>query len=388
MNAKQRNKIGTITSVVGIICNTVLSFFKILVGVFTSNVSVIADGVNNISDVGTAGVALVSFQLAKKPESKKHPFGYARVEYIASLIISMLIFFVAYELISTSISNIISPKQLKISVWIIVILVVSLLIKVGMFVFYKIVSKREKSMVIEAMALDSICDVATTSTVLIAYIISRYTGFNLDGYIGIAVSLFVVYSGIKILISSFSSLLGEKPSDKLINFICNKMTGYPEVLGIHDLVIHTYGFGKVYATIDAEMDGTLDLISSHEIVDKIERDFYDSGIHLVIHIDPILLDDKKTNKYRKETIKILEEIDERLKMHDFRARFSDKIYLYFDIEVPAECKMTNRAVINQVTKTYKMYNKDIVLNIRIDRSCLPVKNHRKEKLKKLKQKQS
>ncbi len=384
INSKTRNKMGTMTSIVGIICNTVLSFFKILVGFLTANISVIADGVNNISDVGTAGVALFSFQLSKKPENKKHPFGYARVEYIASLIISILIFFVAFELISSSIKSIIKPSEIQFSGWVLAILIVSIFVKIGMFVFYKIMAKKEKSMVIDAMRVDSLCDVAATSTILMAYVISRFVGFNLDGYVGIAVSLFILYSGIKILIESFSSLLGEKPSDKLVNFICDKMSTYQDVLGIHDLVIHTYGFGKVYATIDAEIDANMDLVSSHEIVDKIEREFYNEGVHLVIHIDPIILDDKRVNKYRKETIRIVEEINPDFKIHDFRAHFGNKTYLYFDIETPMDCKMPSKVIMSRIAKAYEMYNKDIVLSMRVDMSYLPVKNNRKVKIENLK----
>jgi len=383
-----RNKKGTLISIVGIACNTMLSFFKILIGIVTGNVSVIADGVNNISDVGTAGIAFISFQLTKKPENRKHPFGYARVEYIASLIISIIIFFVSFELISKSISSIINPKQLVFSFWIIIILIASVLLKIGMLIFYKVMTKREKSMVIEAMCVDSLLDIASTSSILIAYIISRYTGFNLDGYMGIAVSLFILYSGAKFLINSFSSLIGEKPSDKLISFICDKISTYKDILGIHDLVIHTYGFGKVYASIDAEMDGKMDLVSSHEIIDKIERDFYAEGINLVIHIDPIILNDKRINKLRKEAIRIVKEIDSSFRIHDFRVHFGNDIYLYFDVETPLECKMSDRLIIDRIHKIYKLYNQDIVVNIKIDRSYLPIKNNRRERIEDLKRRKA
>lgn len=283
---QERQKKSIITSIIGLICNVALAVSKIVAGIIFHSVAVLADGVNNATDSASSLVSIISFKLSVKPADKKHPYGHQRLEYIATLFIAFIIFFVSYELIKSSIAKIISGAELEVSIIIFVILAVSIVVKAGMGFFYMYMGKKLNSSPLKASATDSFSDVATTTAVLISSIIIRTTGVNVDGYFGVAVALLVFISGIKIIKEVINPLLGEMPSKELCEIIDNEIKSYEGVLGMHDLLVHSYGPNNFFASVHVEVNGEMDTNSTHELADEIEKNLKAKGVHLVVHIDP------------------------------------------------------------------------------------------------------
>jgi len=274
-----RESYGKFSSILGIICNVLLCTSKILVGLIFNSVSITADGINNLSDAGSSVITLIGFKLASKPADKDHPFGHARIEYIAGLIVSFIILLLGVELIKTSFAKIISPEPLDFSIIMVIVLILSILVKLFMYFANINLSKRITSATIKATAKDSLNDVIATSAVLASVIISKLTNLQLDGYIGMLVAVFIIFSGIEILKEILNPLLGEPPSKDLVNTVVKKIMSYDGVINIHDLVIHNYGANKYFATVHVEVSYKEDILESHDMIDNIERDFLsDMGI--------------------------------------------------------------------------------------------------------------
>ena len=343
--ACKRTKIGKLSGLVGILCNTILSISKIVVGNFAGSMSIMADGLNNLSDAASSMVTLLGFKFAEKPADKEHPYGHARFEYLASLTVSMLILVIGFELARTSMEKIIHPTEIECSALMIWVLVFSIFLKLFMMLFNQSMGKKIQSNTLLATAADSRNDVITTSAVVVATITEHFTGLKIDGIMGLLVSIFILYSGISLAKETVSPLLGEGADPELRKQMTDYIESYPMVIGCHDLMVHDYGPGERYASIHVEMDKDVDALLSHEMIDKIERQCLKQfGIHLVIHYDPVLTNDPETERLKHLVITILKIKDERLEIHDFRViRNEDSIQLNFDMVVPEDlqCKKEN-----------------------------------------------
>lgn len=354
-NPTVRVAYGKFSSILGIICNIILCTSKILIGIIFNSVSITADGINNLSDAGSSIITLIGFKLASKPADKDHPFGHARIEYIAGLIVSFIILLLGVELIKTSFAKIISPEPLEYSILMILVLSFSILVKLFMFYANSNIAKKISSATIKATAKDSLNDVISTAAVLASIIIARLTNLELDGYIGMLVAIFIIISGINILKEILNPLLGEPPSKDLINKVVNKIMSYEGVINIHDLVIHNYGANKYFATVHVEVSYKEDILKSHDMIDNIERDFLNElGINLVIHLDPVVTDDEETNFIKKEVFMIVKNLGEDYSIHDFRlVKGSTHTNIIFDVVAPPECSLQAKELIYKISNEIK-----------------------------------
>ena len=355
-----REKIGKISSIVGILANVVLSVCKIVVGIVSGFISILADGLNNLSDCGSSAVAYVSFKMSSKPADKEHPYGHERIEYISSMAVAFVILIIAFELAKESIMNIISPKALEFSVIAVVVLAVSILVKVLMFVFNKAMAKKINSDLLKATAIDSLSDSISTSAVLLSVLIGKFTGLYIDGYVGVIVALLIAWSGIKILKETASKLIGQAPDRDLVLQIKTRILSRPEVLGIHDLNIYSYGPNKYFASVHIEVDANVDVIESHEVIDEIEREFLEeTNVVLTGHLDPIVINDEEVNDLRKKVSFIVKDIDEEFSMHDFRiVRAVNYTNLIFEVAVPFETKLSDGEIEKLIKTRIKQLGKE------------------------------
>lgn len=279
---------GYLCGIVGIISNTILSILKIIIGIYAGSIAVVADAVNNITDVGSSFITIVGFAISDKPADKEHPFGHARAEYITALAISVIIMFVGLKFFTTSIERIINPKQVIFSVLTLILLTLTVLAKFWQGAFYQNIGDRIDSNSLKAVAADSRSDVLTTIVVLISIIASKFIKFPIDGYIGVLVSIFIFYNGIKIAMDAINPLLGTAPDDELVQNIISKVESHDGIEGSHDLIVHNYGLGTTLASIHAEVCEKMSLVEAHDIIDKAEKEISkELGIEIVIHMDPI-----------------------------------------------------------------------------------------------------
>ena len=342
--ASGRESYGRIAGIVGIICNLLLSILKFVIGTVSNSVSITADATNNIADAGSSIITLVGFRLSEKPADEDHPYGHARIEYITGLIISFLILLIGYDILKSSVDKIIHPEESVFSWVTVVILVSSIIVKLWLSRFNKILGKQIKSTALEATAADSRNDCISTAAVLVATIISHFTSLNLDGFMGVGVAIFILISGIGLVKETIGPLLGQAPSKEMYEKIEQKILSYENVLGVHDLLVHSYGPGSYFASAHIEMDAKIDVLVCHDIMDKIERDFLKQlNIHLVVHLDPTVLDCEETNELKEVVREILYDIDPIITFHDFRVVVGDKAkYVLFDIVVPPSYKYTDK----------------------------------------------
>ena len=331
-----RESYGKLSSVVGILINLLLSTSKMAVGLLFGSLAVLADGINNLSDAGSSIITLIGFKLSSKPADSDHPYGHARIEYVSGLIVSFIILFLGIQLISSSFNKILHPDAINYSILMLLVLVFSIILKLWLFLFNRSIGKRIQSATVLATAADSLNDVVATSGVLIASLIAKYTGLNLDGYVGILVGLFVCYSGITLIRETMNPLLGEAPDPALIERVETKLLSYEGIEGFHDLVLHSYGPNRYFASVHAEVPASANLLECHDLIDNIERDFSSElGINLVIHLDPIITDDEQSKAIKKEVLAVIHEIDPILTIHDFRlVSGTTHTNIIFDIVMP------------------------------------------------------
>ena len=356
-----RDAVGRLSGIVGILCNVLLIAAKFLAGTLTGSVAITADAINNLSDASSSVVTLLGFKLASKPADEKHPYGYARIEYMAGLIVAGIILIIGYSLAQTSIEKIRHPETIEFSALSIAILVGSILMKLWMSRFNTILGNHIHSTTLLATAADSRNDVISTGTVLCACILAKSTGIIADGWMGLAVAVFILCSGIGIARDTISPLLGEVPDPELIHHIHDTMMARPEVLGVHDLVVHDYGPGRIFATAHAEMDSRADVMESHEVIDELEAQFRrEDHLEVTIHYDPIVTDDPEMNGLRSKVHAALKAIDPRLEMHDVRMVKGERhTNLIFDVLLPfdmvgrqAEIKQASQDAIHSDTHQY------------------------------------
>lgn len=335
---KVRAAVGRLSGIVGIICNLLLFTFKLLIGTFAGSVSITADAMNNLSDASSSIVTLVGFRLAEKPADEDHPYGHARFEYLSGLAVAAMIILIGFELAKTSFQKILHPEPAVYSALTVLVLLFSIGIKLWMALFNTKLGKLIGSTALAATAADSRNDCISTAAVLAAALVEHFTHWTIDGYAGLAVALFILYSGANLAKETISPLLGEAASPELQQLIIDNISANPKVLGYHDLMVHDYGPGQRFASIHVEMDHKEDPMLCHEIIDDLEREcMLSHRIHLIIHYDPVITDDPELNRLRDSTQQILSRIDPRLTTHDFRmVRGSSHTNLIFDVALPAE----------------------------------------------------
>ena len=366
-----RRAYGTLGSVVGIILNIILAVGKYTVGFIFGAISLQADGINNLSDAGSQIISLISFKIAAKPADRDHPFGHARIEYVASMIVSFLILHISIDLLMESGAKIFAPQGNTQFSWImIIVLGISVLVKLWLCVFNRALAKKIGSSVMKATAADSLSDAAATAAVMVAMLILKFTGFDADGYMGVIVALIIFIAGIKILNETKNSILGERPDPETVEDIKRIVDEFPDALGIHDMVVHNYGPGRTIATLHIEVDGNKNVFDSHDMIDLIERRL-NTELSIVsnIHMDPIVTDDEEITAMRALVRGMVREVDERLDIHDFRfVRGITHTNLIFDVSAPFEVTMTDNEIKDAIAKKINDYNEAYFAVMDIDRN--------------------
>lgn len=345
-NDGDRGSVGRLSGVVGVVCNLLLAAAKLLIGILSGSVAITADAMNNFSDATSSVVTFVGFKLAEQPADDEHPYGHARYEYISALVVAGMILLIGFELGKSSIEKILHPESTAFSIPLLVILLGSVLIKFWLFLFNRSLGKTVDSTALLATAEDSRNDCVATLAVLIAVLVEKYTALKLDGYMGLAVSLFIFISGIKLVRETINPLLGQSAPAELQALIVDYISSNPKVLGYHDLYVHDYGPGRRFASLHVEMDAKEDVLLCHEIIDDMERECFDShGVQLVIHYDPVITDDPELTRIHKKVDQILEKFDERLNTHDFRmVRGNTHTNLIFDVVLPHDLRKQESSI--------------------------------------------
>lgn len=333
-----RARCGNLAGLVGICCNLLLSAGKFLAGLLTGSVAISADAVNNLSDASSSIITLLGFRLAARPADDEHPYGHGRTEYLSGLAVSVMILLIGAELAKTSIQKILSPEPITTGMVSILILAASILVKFWMAAFNRHVGRLIRSATLEATAADSRNDVISTGAVLIATLLQMQFGWNLDGYMGLAVAAFILWSGWGLVKDSIAPLLGQTPDPELVRHIADVTLSYPGVLGIHDMIVHDYGPGRQFASLHAEMAASADVLESHDTIDRIEKYFLErEGLHVVIHYDPIVTDDSETGEAREFFAAEAKKLDPRLSIHDLRmVPGTTHTNVIFDLVLPRE----------------------------------------------------
>ena len=359
---KVRAAVGKLSGAVGIGSNILLFALKLLVGTLSGSVSITADAMNNLSDAASAIVTLIGFKLAEKPADEDHPYGHARYEYLSGLAVAAMIIVIGFELAKTSVQKIIAPTAVEFSIPVAVVLIGSILVKLWLSLFNRTLGKHINSSALLATSADSRNDSISTTAVLVAALVELFTNWRVDGYMGLAVALFILYSGAMLAKDTISPLLGETASPELRDLIVSVVTSQPKVLGYHDLMVHDYGPGQRFASMHVEMDQKEDPLECHELIDNLERAcLKQHNVHLVIHYDPVVTGDEELDRIKAVVEEILQSIDQRISLHDFRTvRGKGHTNLVFDIALPAEMMSQKKQVKKQMdeilaqkeTKTY------------------------------------
>lgn len=335
-DTKVRGAYGKLAGFVGIVCNLLLFAGKLIAGLLSGSVAITADAVNNLSDASSSLVTLLGFKLAERPADEEHPYGHARIEYLSGLAVAALILVIGVELGKSSVEKIINPEAVLFSWLTLAILLGSILMKLWMALFCYGLGKRIGSATLIATATDSRNDVISTAAVLLGCLLGYFFNLRIDGYIGLLVALFIIWSGCGIAKETISPLLGKQADEALVKSISDLILSHDKILGIHDLMVHDYGPGQCFASVHAEMDSSENPLDCHDIIDDIERDaLRELRVHLVIHYDPIVTDDEELNRMRELVSAELKKIDPQLSMHDFRmVRGPGHTNLIFDLVLP------------------------------------------------------
>ena len=362
-----RQRYGVVSGVVGILCNALLCTAKIAAGLLTGAVSIVADGINNLSDGGSCVVSLLGFKMAGKPADDKHPFGHGRIEYVAGLIVSFIIVLMGVELAKTSLDKIFHPEEISFS-WITpAVLGISILVKLWMCFFNRKMGDKIDSAVLRATAMDSLSDVAATSAVLAGFVIGYWARVNLDGYLGVLVALFILYTGVSTAKGTLDLLLGEAPDPEFVKQIQQEVLSYPEIIGVHDLIVHNYGPGHSVVSLHAEVHCDVYILKIHDTIDNAERELKKKfDCEVVIHMDPIITDDKETNEIHQKLSSIVRLLDSRVTIHDFRmVKGPTHTNLIFDIVVPHQFRLTDDQVVESLRQAVKALDAryEIVVNV-------------------------
>ena len=363
-----REKYGLLCGGVGIFFNILLFAAKFAAGLMFGSISVSADAFNNLGDAGSSLVTLIGFKMAGQEPDTEHPFGHGRIEYLSGMLVSIFIMLMAYELIKSSIAKLINPTLPQFSYLTVAVLVVSILVKLYMFAYNRSISKKIDSKAMSAVALDSISDVAATLVVLICTVLGHVYGVALDGAGGLLVGLFILYTGIEAMKETVNPLLGTAPDPELVGEVEKIVLSRPEIMGIHDMVIHDYGPGRLMISLHAEVPANMDILLLHEIIDSVEFDLRGMlDCEPVIHMDPVVMDDEEINAMRKKMGEILNNIDPELKFHDFRmVKGTGRSNLIFDVLVPHGFKLKDAQLKERIAEAVTAYNPTYYTVIQID----------------------
>lgn len=369
LGEKDRLKLGMLSGIVGIVLNIILSVFKMIFGAITKSVSIVADGANNVFDAVSSIISLVGFKISGKPADDEHPFGHGRVEYISALTLAFFILIMGVELIKTSIDKFKNPEVVIFSIPAVVVLVFSILAKIWLAFFNRKAGKLMNSVAVDAVVTDSIGDIASTTCSLIALIASKFTDWPVDAVMGIVVALVVIYAGIDIIKSTLGPLLGEPPDKEVVRQLEELVMSYDGVVGIHDMVLHSYGHGKIYGSLHAEVPADVDILQSHDTIDLIERSIaQELGMEISIHMDPII-NDERTHSLKESVSEIVRSVNAESTIHDFRiVEGPTHTNLIFDAVLPRNSELTEEEFRSAVDKGVKQIDEKYFTVINIDRT--------------------
>ena len=366
---------GNLAGITGIVCNVLLCAIKFFTGLFTGSISITADAVNNLSDASSGVITLLGFKLAGKPADPEHPYGHARMEYLAGLVVSFVILLIGVQLAGESVQKILHPAAATFGIVPAVMLVFSILVKLWMAGFYRSIGKKIDSTTLLAASADSRNDVISTGAVLLALLISAWTDLDLDGWMGMAVALFILYSGIGLIKDTLDPLLGRAPSEDLTQRVEEKILSYEGILGTHDLMVHDYGPGQCFASVHVEMSTEMNVMRSHDIIDTIERDFHEQDhIHLVIHYDPIETGSEAVGTMRQWVTERVHAVSPLLSIHDFRMVKGElHTNLIFDVAAPSSYESTDAEIKQQIQRSVQenANGETYYCVITVDRSYAP-----------------
>lgn len=364
-----RKAYGKLAGIVGIVSNILLCIMKVAIGIFTSSIAVVADGINNLADASSSVITLIGFKLASLPEDKEHPYGHARIEYLTGLLVSVLIIVVGVQLFRSSAGKVMHPDEFVFSTATVAVLVAAIAIKVWQAMFNIGLGKRIDSVALIATGTDSRNDVIATSAVLIAVIITKLSGFQLDGYMGCVVALFIIWSGISLVKETVSPLLGEAPDEELVRSIAEMTESFDGVLGIHDLMVHNYGPGKVFASVHIEIDADGDIMAAHDMIDNIEKTVSSAlNIELVAHMDPIKTNDPQLTQMKKIITELLSDMEGIVSIHDFRmVQGPTHTNIIFDAVIKHDCKYTQEEIKDIIKKRVQEVNPSYFVVITFDK---------------------
>ena len=335
---KVRGKYAMLSSITGIVVNIFLSIFKLTIGILANSMSIISDALNNITDAGSSVVTMIGFKMAQKEVDTEHPWGHGRMEYITAFIVDIFIILVGIELLQGSIEKIINPIMPTINNITIILLIIAILVKLWLFIFYRKIGNKIDSSAIKATALDSISDSISTLVVLVSAIVAKFAHVTIDGYVSILVSIFILFTGFKALKETIDILLGGKPDEEFIQNIVDFTKGYPMISGIHDIMVHDYGPGRQIISFHAEVPADCDICKAHDVIDRLEQELFNEfNCIATIHMDPIVVDNKEINSMKKMVEKLVKEYNEEYSIHDFRMTDGgERINLIFDLVVPRD----------------------------------------------------
>ncbi|WLF69163.1 cation diffusion facilitator family transporter [Clostridium septicum] len=357
-NPKVRNSYGTLGGVIGIIINSLLFLIKFSIGTLVGSIAVSADAFNNLSDAASSIITIIGFKMANKPADAEHPFGHGRIEYLSALIVAFMVMLVGIQFIKSSIERILNPQPIVFESIPFILLIVSIGFKIWLSTFNKFLGNKINSSALKAAATDALGDVFTSSTVAISFLIAKFTSFPIDGYIGILVALAILYAGFSLVKETLNPLLGEAPDPELVNSICEMVLSYENITGVHDLIVHNYGPGRVIASIHAEIPSDVDIMEIHNVIDKAEREVSkELDLHLVIHMDPICVITDEVQEAWDYVAKTLRKYPEIKSMHDFRVIGEGNIKnLIFDIVLSPSDKTSQTKIdimVEEIKKSIK-----------------------------------
>lgn len=371
-NEAVREKYGLLSGAVGIVVNVLLTCAKFFIGTITNSIAITGDALNNLSDAGSCIVTLAGFKMANMKPDKEHPFGHGRLEYIAALIVGFFVELMGFELIKSSIEKIRDPQPVIFSIPAVIVLVLSIGGKLWLALFNRHLGKKINSPALTAVVADSIGDITATSFTLVALILSKFTTLPLDGFFGIAVALFIMYSGYGILKETIGIILGTPPSKELVDELIVFIMSHEGVMGIHDLMIHSYGENHMFASVHIEILASEDILKAHDVIDLIEKQVLERfGIQLVAHLDPLIVDDKRINDLREMTEEIVKEMDKSFKIHDFRVvEGPTHTNLIFDMVIPFDCKKSEKELKETLSEKVSAVNSNYFVVATIEGSYI------------------
>lgn len=372
-NPESRLQYGRLTGFTGLIINTLLAAAKFVAGYFTGSVALMGDAANNLSDTGSSVVTLVGFHLSNQPPDREHPFGHARSEYIFSAAVAVAVIVVAVQLFMNSIRRILSPEVVAFTPFAIIAMVLAIVFKLWLFLFYRRIGERIDSDILRAQAIDSIADVGSTGAVVVSLLLSPILGFDLDGYMGLVVSFLVVKSGFEILLDNYNSLVGDAPNPEEIQEIAKYILAYDRVIDIHDLVVHNYGGQQKFATVHVEVNADDDWLEAHEEIDEMEhRAEEELGLHLVVHMDPVVLDDPEVFGLQEDVRTVVQEYDEDFDIHDFRMfHRKTRPQIFFDVDIPSTSDAKDETIEKEIYSRVKELMPHAEVRLTIDRQFMP-----------------